>query len=139
MNTPLKIYLHPKCSTCKKATDWLTVNAVTYEPVDIRTDAPSLAELQAMREHVSSISKLFNTSGMEYQKLGLKDRLPDMSEDEALQLLSTNGMLVKRPFALGNASGVTGFKEAEWAKAFRARLSPKNVMPPHSHEDQGRK
>lgn len=106
---------YPKCSTCKKATKWLDEHSIPYEYRDITLQNPTSEELAAW--HVRSglpIRRLFNTSGMLYRQMGLKDRLPGMSDEECYQLLSTDGMLVKRPLLVGADLVLVGFREAEW-------------------------
>ena len=112
------VYLHPGCSTCQKAVAWLTEHGIAHETRDIRETPPGVEELRRMREHLGSLSKLCNTSGMDYRKLGLKEKLPAMTEDEAFALLAGNGMLIKRPFVLTADGGVTGFREPAWAMLF---------------------
>lgn len=116
----LKLYAYRGCSTCRNAMKWLDAHGIKFEEHAIRETPPSTAELRAMlKARKSGLRPLFNTSGMDYRALGLKDRLPGLSQDEALALLTQNGNLVKRPFALDPAKGVflTGFKEAEWHEA----------------------
>ncbi len=113
-STPLTVYLHPECGTCRKATDWLTANGKPFRTIDIRQQPPSVAELKTMLGHLGKLTKLCNTSGQEFRKLGLSEKLPTLPIDEALALLATNGMLLKRPFLLTPSGGVTGFKEADW-------------------------
>lgn len=111
------IYVHPKCSTCKNALQFLKsrLKDDQYTVKDITTTPPSHAELEQMLyAYNGDIKKLFNTSGMHYRELGLSDKLPTVSEKEALNLLSENGMLVKRPFFLGKGIALVGFKEAAW-------------------------
>lgn len=114
----MKVYQYPKCSTCKKAMAYLASHNVEAEVVDIKEQPPTVEELkQVLAAYEGQLRRLFNTSGIQYRELGLKDRLQDMSEAEALELLSQNGMLVKRPMLLsadGQAS--CGFREAEWAQ-----------------------
>ena len=112
----MKVYQYPVCSTCKKALKFLNAAEVDYENIDITVTPPTIDELKTMLEHLGDIKKLFNTSGMVYRELGLKDKLPTMSESEALKLLSSNGKLIKRPFALGDNFGVVGFKEQQWVE-----------------------
>lgn len=113
-----KVYEYGGCSTCKKALKFLDAKKVAYEKVDITTVPPTPAELKAMLGHVKDIRKLFNTSGLVYKEMKLSEKLPEMSEKEALGLLAQNGRLVKRPFVLGGDFGLVGFKEDEWkAKA----------------------
>lgn len=106
---------YPKCSTCQKAKKWLDEHNVEYTDRHIVEDNPSYEELKEW--HAKSglpLKRFFNTSGMLYKEMKLKDKLPDMSEDEQLRLLATNGMLVKRPLIVNGESVLTGFKEAEW-------------------------
>ena len=110
----LKVYEYAGCSTCKKALKFLDSAKAPYEKIDITTQAPSPAELKTMLGYVGELKKLFNTSGLVYKELKLSEKLPAMSEAEALKLLATNGRLVKRPFVLGSGWGVVGFKEPEW-------------------------
>ena len=107
---------YPKCTTCQKARKWLDENGLSYTVRDIKTDNPTFDELAAW--HKASglpLKKFFNTSGLLYKSMGLKDKLPGMSEEEMLQLLSTDGMLVKRPLLAGEGFVLVGFKEAEWS------------------------
>lgn len=116
----LKVYHYAKCSTCQNAIKWLKARGVKFTEHAIRETPPEKEELEAMlKAHGGNLRKIFNTSGMDYRALGLSAKLPDMSIPEALDLLRTNGMLVKRPFALDPKAGVflTGFREAEWEKA----------------------
>lgn len=108
---------YPKCSTCKKAKNWLDAQNVAYEDRHIVEDNPTYEELKQWYEKSGlPLKRFFNTSGMLYREMQLKDRLPDMSEEEQLQLLATNGMLVKRPLLVDDNMVLTGFKEAEWAE-----------------------
>lgn len=111
----MKVYCYSKCSTCKKALAWLDDNEISYELIDIKNDNPGLEELKAAYE-ISGLplKRFFNTSGNLYKELKLKDKLPEMSEEEQLALLATDGMLVKRPLVIGDDFVLTGFKEAEW-------------------------
>lgn len=111
---------YPKCSTCKKAKSFLTENNIEFTQRHIVEDNPTAAELKAWLEKGSlPIKKFFNTSGNVYKELKLKDKLPDMTEDEQLALLSQNGMLVKRPLLIGNDFVLVGFKEAEWSEKLK--------------------
>ena len=111
----LKVYHYPKCSTCKNALKWLDAKGIEYTEEDIKAKPPTKAELKAMlAAYEGEVRRLFNTSGMDYRALGLKDKLPGMGEAEAFELLRSNGMLVKRPFVLGDGVGVVGFREKEW-------------------------
>ena len=106
---------YPKCTTCQKAKKWLDDNKIEYELRDIKEDNPSLDELAAWYNMSGlPLKKFFNTSGLLYKSMELKDKLPTMSEDEQLKLLSTDGMLVKRPFVIGKDFVLVGFKESEW-------------------------
>lgn len=108
----MKLICYPKCSTCRKAENWLKQHGIDYEYRDISIDNPSYSELKLWYEKSGlPIKKLFNTSGKLYKEMGLKDRLPSMSDEEALQLLATDGMLVKRPIALSDESVFFGFNE----------------------------
>lgn len=106
---------YPKCTTCKKAQKWLEENEITYEMRDIKENNPTREELQEWYEKSGlDIKRFFNTSGMIYRQMQLKDRLPDMSIEEKLDLLATDGMLVKRPLLITDTTVLTGFKEKEW-------------------------
>ena len=106
---------YPKCSTCQKARRWLDEHQIPYTLRDIKEDNPTRDELAAWHQRSGlPLRRFFNTSGMLYRDLNLKDRLPDMGEDEQLDLLSTDGMLVKRPLLLGDDFVLVGFKQAEW-------------------------
>lgn len=116
----LKVYHYAKCTTCQNAIKWLKARGVKFGEHAIRETPPSAAELAAMlAAHGGSLRRIFNTSGMDYRALGLAEKLPAMSTAEAFALLTANGMLVKRPFALDVEAGVflTGFRENEWATA----------------------
>ena len=107
---------YPKCSTCQKAKKWLDDNNIQYELRDIKLDNPTLSELTAWHGKSSlPVRKFFNTSGLLYKSLDLKNKLPGMTKEEMLQLLSTDGMLVKRPLLIGDNFVLVGFREAEWA------------------------
>ncbi len=106
---------YPKCSTCKKAKKWLDEHNLEYTERHIAENNPSYDELKEWyRESGLTLKKFFNTSGMLYKEMHLKEKLPFMSEDDQLKLLATNGMLVKRPIVIGKDKVVVGFKEAEW-------------------------
>lgn len=110
---------YPPCSTCKKAKNWLDQHGIAYVDRHIKENNPSYEELKAWLEASNlPVKKFFNTSGMQYRALELKDKLPGMSVEEQLQLLATDGMLVKRPILVTDDGEVlTGFKEADWANA----------------------
>ena len=106
---------YPPCSTCKKAKKWLDDHGITYTDRHIKENNPTYEELKAWYEMSGlPLKKFFNTSGLVYKSLGLKDKLPTMTEDEQLRLLATDGMLVKRPLVIGDDFVLTGFKEKEW-------------------------
>ena len=108
---------YPKCTTCQKAKKWLDTHNITYADRHIIEDNPSYDELKKWYEESGlSLKRFFNTNGMLYKEMQLKDKLPAMSEDEQLKLLATNGMLVKRPLVVNGDMVLTGFKEAEWTE-----------------------
>ena len=107
---------YPKCTTCKKAQKWLDEHGIGYEVRDIKENNPTYDELKEW--HAKSglpLKRLFNTSGLLYKSMALKDKLPEMTEEEQLKLLATDGMLVKRPILINGDTVLVGFKEAEWA------------------------
>lgn len=113
----LKIYEYEKCSTCKKALRYLENKKIKYEKIAIVENPPSKTELKRMLGYQNDdIKKLFNTSGLVYRELKLGDKLPKMSIDECIELLSQNGKLIKRPFLIGDSFGRVGFKEEEWVQ-----------------------
>lgn len=115
----MKVYTYSGCSTCKKATKWLDAHGVEYTELPIRDKPPTKKELKAMLAHLDGErKKLFNVSGQDYRAMGLKDTLPTMSDKEAIDLLASNGNLVKRPFVIGEDFGLVGFKEPVWAERF---------------------
>ncbi|MDD6183458.1 MAG: arsenate reductase family protein [Lachnospiraceae bacterium] len=106
---------YPKCSTCKKAENWLKENEISYELRNIKENRPSKEELEAWHKKSGlELKKFFNTSGMLYREMQLKDKLPSMSDEEKLELLATDGMLVKRPILVTEDKVFVGFKEKEW-------------------------
>ena len=107
---------YPKCTTCKKAQKWLDDKKISYDLRDIKENNPSYDELKKWYSASSlPLKRFFNTSGLLYKSMSLKDKLPEMSEEEQLQLLATDGMLVKRPLLIAeNGIVLTGFKEKEW-------------------------
>lgn len=108
---------YPKCSTCKKAKKWLEDNSVEFTDRHIKEENPTAEELGEWHKKSGlPLKKFFNTSGVLYKELKLKDKLPEMSEQEQLELLATDGMLVKRPLIIGENFVLVGFKEAEWEK-----------------------
>ena len=113
----MEFICYPKCSTCQKAKKWLDENKIEYTERHIVEANPSAEELKMWYKRSGlPLKKFFNTSGMLYKEMKLKDKLPDMSEDEQLQLLATNGMLVKRPLVVAEGFVLTGFKEKEWTE-----------------------
>ena len=109
---------YPKCSTCQKARKALDERGIQYELRDIKLDNPSEEELRAWHKKSGlPLRRFFNTSGMLYRSLELKDRLPDMSEEEMFELLASDGMLVKRPLLITKDKVLPGFKEADWEEA----------------------
>ena len=111
----IKFICYPKCTTCQKAQKWLNDNGSEYELRDIKLDNPTLDELtEWYGKSGLPLKKFFNTSGLLYKSLNLKNKLPQMSDDEMLKLLATDGMLVKRPILVGEDFVLVGFKENEW-------------------------
>ena len=111
----IEFICYPKCTTCQKAKKWLDDNKIEYELRDIKLDNPTLDELTAWyKQSALPLKKFFNTSGLLYKSLDLKNKFPTMTEDEMLNLLATDGMLVKRPLLIGKDFVLIGFKEAEW-------------------------
>ena len=111
----MKVLVYRKCSTCMKALKWLEVNQVVFDERPIKEENPSYEELKAWYEMSGlPLKKFFNASGILYKQMNLKDKLKEMSEDEQLKLLATDGMLVKRPLVIGEDFVLTGFKEKEW-------------------------
>ena len=116
----LKFICYPKCTTCQKAKKWLDDNGIEYDLRDIKTENPTWEEL-ARWYAVSGLplKKFFNTSGLLYKSMALKDRLPGMDDEEMLQLLASDGMLVKRPLLIGEDFVLVGFREADWADSVK--------------------
>lgn len=111
----LKFICYPKCTTCQKVKKWLDDNQIAYELRDIKLDRPTLDELTEWHKKSGlPLKKFFNTSGLLYQSLDLKNKLPTMTEDEMMKLLASDGMLVKRPLLVGDGFVLVGFKEIEW-------------------------
>jgi len=112
----MKLYQYPKCSTCRKAVKFLNEKGIEFTSIDITEQPPTKAELGAMlASYDGEIRKLFNTSGVQYRELNMKEKLPTMSSDDAIELLADNGKLIKRPFLLNaQEQGIVGFKEADW-------------------------
>ena len=108
---------YPPCSTCQKAKKWLDARGIAYTDRHIKEQNPTYEELKAWYESSGlPLKRFFNTSGLLYKSMNLKEKLPAMTEEEQLRLLSSDGMLVKRPILVHNGRAVTGFKEAEWEK-----------------------
>ena len=111
----LKVYCYSRCTTCKKALKWLDEHRIEHTVIDIKADHP---DENAIREYYKMsglpLKRFWNTSGIPYREMGLSKKLPEMSEDEQIKLLSTDGMLVKRPLLIGDEFVLTGFKETEW-------------------------
>ncbi|MDO4452340.1 MAG: arsenate reductase family protein [Lachnospiraceae bacterium] len=106
---------YPRCTTCKKAKKWLEENGVEFTDRHIVEDNPSKEELKEWYEKSGlPLKRFFNTSGVKYKEMKLKDKLPEMSEEEQLELLATDGMLVKRPLLVGDTFAIPGFKEQAW-------------------------
>ena len=116
----MQVLCYAKCSTCQKALKWLDAQGAAYDLRDIKADNPSEAELRAWHEKSGlPLKRFFNTSGLQYRALELKDKLPSMSEAEQYALLASDGMLVKRPLLIDGDTVLTGFKQAEWEQALR--------------------
>lgn len=113
----MKLYQYPKCSTCRNAVKFLNAQGIEFESIDITEQPPTKAELQTMLNSYSGdIRKLFNTSGVQYRELKIKDKISSMQADEAISLLSGNGKLIKRPFLLNGEKGIVAFKEELWSE-----------------------
>mgnify|MGYP000581861212 CR=1 FL=1 len=111
----MKVFAYRKCSTCMKALKWLEVHNVEFEERAIKEENPTYEELKEWQSRSGlPLKKFFNTSGLLYKNMQLKDKLPNMTEEEQLRLLATDGMLVKRPFVVDGDLVLTGFREAEW-------------------------
>ena len=115
----LKIYTYKNCDTCRKAVKWLDARGIAYREVPIREQPPSKAELKKMLGYLGGErKKLFNTSGRDYKSMKMKDKLPGLSDAEAIDLLAKNGNLVKRPFVLSKNAGTVGHKPEVWQELF---------------------
>lgn len=116
----IKIYTYKKCSSCKNATNWLKRNGHEFNEFAIRDTPPSISELKSMLAYSNNnIRLLFNSSGLDYRALNLKEKISKYTENDLILLLSENGNLVKRPFLLGKYYGLVGFKEAIWEKVIK--------------------
>lgn len=114
----VKIYEYKRCGTCVKALKYLDAKGVSYEKCAVRETPPSIEELNFVLEKIGNLKKMLNTSGQDYRKLGLKDKIKDMSDADVLKLLNENGNLVKRPMVICQDKAITGFKEEEWNAFF---------------------
>lgn len=115
----MEFICYPQCTTCQRARRWLDENRIGYTLRDIKQSRPTEAELRHWIEASGlPVRRFFNTSGIQYRELGLKDKLPAMSEDEQIRLLASDGMLVRRPIVAENDFVMIGFKEADWARVF---------------------
>ena len=113
----IKFICYPRCTTCQRAKKWLDDNKIEYTERDIKLDNPTAEELAAWYKTSGlPLKKLFNTSGLLYKSLDLKSKLPTMSEAEMLNLLASDGMLVKRPLLVGDNFVLAGFKDSEWSE-----------------------
>lgn len=116
----MKFICYPKCTTCQKAKKWLDDNGIAYDLRDIKENNPTLAELKEWHKKSRlSLKKFFNTSGLLYKSMQLKDKLADMSEEEQYKLLASDGMLVKRPIIVKGDTVIVGFKEKEYEEALK--------------------
>ena len=116
----IEFICYPKCTTCQKAKKWLDDNKIEYELRDIKLENPTLQELtEWYNKSGLPLKRFFNTSGLLYKSLDLKNKIPTMTEDEMLNLLSTDGMLVKRPIIIGADFVLVGFKETEWTEKIK--------------------
>ena len=116
----MEFVCYPKCSTCKKAEKWLKENGVEYEVRHIAEENPSFEELKEWHEKSGlPLKKFFNTSGVLYREMKLKDKLAEMSEEEQIKLLATDGMLVKRPIVVKGDTVLVGFKEDQWEESLK--------------------
>ncbi len=115
MRKKMLFVCYPKCSTCMKAKKWLEEKEIEFEQRDIKEEKPTAEELKTWwRKSGLPLKRFFNTSGKLYKEMQLKDRIPNMSEDEQIELLASDGMLVKRPILVQNEKVLVGFKEKEW-------------------------
>lgn len=116
----MQFICYPKCTTCQKARKWLEENGIVFEERHIKENSPTVEEIKVWRKQSGlPLKKFFNTSGLQYKALQLKDKLPTMSEEEQFTLLASDGMLVKRPLLIGEDFALLGFKEADWATTLK--------------------
>jgi len=112
---------YPKCTTCQKARKWLDENGMEYTFRDIKTENPSAAEIEEWHKKSGlPLKRFFNTSGQKYKELGMKDKIPQMTDAEQYEVLSTDGMLVKRPLIVADHAVLTGFKQPEWEEVLKS-------------------
>lgn len=117
----LTVYAYEKCDTCRKALKWLTAHGISHQVKAIRETPPTKSELKsALAAQGGDLRRLFNTSGVDYRAMGIKDRLPTLTEEDALELLSANGNLVKRPFVIGKGISLVGFQPDVWKEKLSA-------------------
>ena len=113
----IQLYCYSKCATCKKALQWLDAHGISYKLLDIKAEHPDEATLRRYYALSRlSLKRFFNTSGIQYREQELSRKLPEMSEDEQLRLLASDGMLIKRPLLVGDSFILPGFREAKWAE-----------------------
>lgn len=116
----LRVYEYPKCSTCQKAKKWLKENDVAFEPIHIVENPPSADELKKLIDLSGlEIKKFFNTSGMKYRELGMKEKMKTATEEELLEILASDGMLIKRPIATNGKEVTVGFKEEQYENTWK--------------------
>jgi arsenate reductase len=116
----LRVYEYPKCSTCQKAKKWLKEHEIAFEPVHIVDNPPSKQELENLVQLSGlELKKFFNTSGMKYRELGMKEKMKTASDDELLELLASDGMLIKRPIATDGKHVTVGFKEEQYEQTWK--------------------
>lgn len=114
----IRFYAYKGCDSCRRARKWLQANEIDFEEIAIREQPPTLKELQQALKAKGQLKALFNTSGVDYRQMAMKDKLTTLSDKDALKLLTTNGNLVKRPFVISDKVSLVGFKEIEWQGAF---------------------
>lgn len=116
----IDFFWYPRCGTCQKAKKWLEANNISYEATDLKEKKPSRSQLEDwFNKSGLPLKKFFNTSGQVYKSMELKDKLPSMSQDEQLDLLASDGMLVKRPIVVSGDKVLVGFKETEWEEGLK--------------------
>jgi len=117
----IRFYAYKGCDSCRRARKWLQAHEIDFDEIAIREQPPSIEELQQALKAKGQLKTLFNTSGVDYRQMGMKNKLPSLSEGEALELLASNGNLVKRPFMTGCDLSLVGFKETEWQETFASQ------------------